>query len=32
MHVQDRKKIKIHLNLLFLLVTPILLHMQLAST
>lgn len=32
MHVQDRKKIKIHLNLLFLLVTPILLRMQLAST
>lgn len=32
MHVQDGKKIKIHLNLLFLLVNPTLLRMQLAST
>lgn len=32
MHVQDGKKIKIHLNLLFLLVNPTLLRMQLVST
>ena len=32
MHVEDRKKKKIHLNLPFLLVTPIVLCMQLVAT
>lgn len=32
MHVQDGKKIKIHLNLLFLLVNPTLLCMRLLTT
>lgn len=32
MHVQDHKKKKIHLNFLFLLVPPILLHVQSAKT